>query len=108
MGHFYIGANSVAVDENEKKVIGFISARIDINETIPFLNKRPICRIGSIVVHENHRSKGIGKELMNHCSLWANSKEAYQIRLEVMSFNSSAKSFYESLGFKPQSEIWAK
>jgi len=97
---------SVAVEED--KILGFISARIDINETIPFVSKLPLCRIGSIVVDENHREKGVGKQLIEHCSLWANSHEAYQIRLEVMSFNARAKSFYESLGFKPQSEIWAK
>ncbi|CAH0536613.1 GNAT family N-acetyltransferase [Vibrio marisflavi] len=97
---------SVAVDE--ERIVGFISARMDINENIPFVIKRPLCRIGSVVVDEDHRAKGVGKKLMEHCSSWANSNEAYQIRLEVMSFNSKAKSFYESLGFKPQSEIWAK
>ncbi|MCL9782705.1 GNAT family N-acetyltransferase [Vibrio sp. S4M6] len=97
---------SVAVDE--KHVVGFISAKIDINESIPFLSKQPICRIGTIVVDENCRSKGIGKHLMDHCYSWAQENKAYQVRLEVMSFNSRAMSFYQSLGFQPQSEIWVK
>ncbi|HEH9394138.1 TPA: GNAT family N-acetyltransferase [Aeromonas salmonicida] len=89
-------------------VVGFLTARIDINESIPFLSKQPICRIGSVVVDEKHRGRGIGKELIAHCDSWAKARDACQIRLEVMSFNERAKSLYESLGFKRQSEIYAR
>ncbi|WP_339015786.1 N-acetyltransferase [Aeromonas popoffii] len=89
-------------------VVGFLTARIDINEAIPFLTRLPICRIGSVVVDEHHRSRGIGKALIAHCDDWAKARDACQIRLEVMSFNERAKSLYQSLGFQRQSEIYAR
>ena len=46
------------VAEQEGAVAGFLTARIDINETIPFLSKEPICRIGTLVVDEGQRSRG--------------------------------------------------
>lgn len=92
----------------DAEVVGFLTARIDINDAIPFLSKLPICRIGSVVVDENHRSRGIGKALIAHCDGWAKAHDACQIRLEVMSFNERAKSLYQSLGFQRQSEIYAR
>lgn len=59
------------VAEQDGRVVGFLTARIDINETIPYLSKQPICRIGSVVVDEQHRSRGIGKALIAHCDEWA-------------------------------------
>ncbi|MGY3895590.1 N-acetyltransferase family protein [Aeromonas enterica] len=92
----------------DAEVVGFLTARIDINDAVPFLSKLPICRIGSVVVDENHRSRGIGKALIAHCDGWAKAHDACQIRLEVMSFNERAKSLYQSLGFQRQSEIYAR
>ncbi|MGY3960340.1 GNAT family N-acetyltransferase [Aeromonas popoffii] len=92
----------------DAEVVGFLTARIDINEAIPFLTRLPICRIGSVVVDEHHRSRGIGKALIAHCDDWAKARDACQIRLEVMSFNERAKSLYQSLGFQRQSEIYAR
>lgn len=85
------------VAEQEGAVVGFLTARIDINETIPFLSKEPICRIGTVVVDEGRRSQGIGK-----------AHGAHQIRLEVMSFNERAKALYEALGFKMLSQTMAR
>lgn len=96
----------VAVDN--ERVLGFLTARVEINEAVPFLSKLPICRIGSVVVDEDHRSRGIGKALMAHCDGWAKAHDASQIRLEVMSFNDRARSLYESLGFTRQSETYAR
>ncbi|MEL6174008.1 GNAT family N-acetyltransferase [Aeromonas dhakensis] len=85
------------VAEQEGAVAGFLTARIDINETIPFLSKEPICRIGTLVVDEGHRSQGIGK-----------AQGASQLRLEVMAFNERAKALYERLGFKILSQTMAR
>jgi ribosomal protein S18 acetylase RimI-like enzyme len=89
-------------------VVGFLSARIDINETVPFLTTLPVCRITTLVVDEQHRSRGIGRALIAHCDDWAKAHDASQLKLEVMSFNARARSLYESLGFKRQSEIYAR
>jgi ribosomal protein S18 acetylase RimI-like enzyme len=96
------------VAEVDGVVAGFLTARIDINETIPFLSKEPICRIGTVVVDEGHRSRGIGRVLIAHCDQWGKARGASQLRLEVMSFNERARALYESLGFTRQSEIYAR
>lgn len=96
------------VAEQDGMVVGFLTARIDINETVPFLTRQPICRIGSVVVDEQSRSRGIGRALIAHCERWARARDASQIRLEVMAFNERAKALYVSLGFARQSEIYAR
>ncbi|MCJ2369063.1 MULTISPECIES: GNAT family N-acetyltransferase [Aeromonas] len=96
------------VAEQEGSVAGFLTARIDINETIPFLSKEPICRIGTLVVDEGHRSRGIGKALIAHCDEWGKAQGASQLRLEVMAFNERAKALYERLGFKMLSQTMAR
>ncbi|MFL9601274.1 GNAT family N-acetyltransferase [Aeromonas dhakensis] len=96
------------VAEQDGAVAGFLTARIDINETIPFLSKEPICRIGTLVVHEGQRSRGIGKALIAHCDEWGKAQGASQLRLEVMAFNERAKALYERLGFKMLSQTMAR
>ena len=96
------------VAEIESRVVGFLTAMITKNETIPFLVSCPVCRVGTIVVDEKYRASGVGKELMSACGKWADSQGAEQIRLEVMAFNQSAQKFYEKLGFKYHSHIMCK
>ena len=96
------------VAEQDGAVAGFLTARIDINESIPFLSKEPICRIGTVVVDEGHRSRGIGKALIAHCDEWGKAQGASQLRLEVMAFNERAKALYERLGFKMLSQTMAR
>jgi len=96
------------VAEIESRVVGFLTAIITKNETIPFLVSCPICRVRTIVVDEKYCASGVGTELMSTCSKWAASKGAEQIKLEVMAFNQSAQKFYEKLGFKDQSHIMCK
>jgi len=92
----------------ENKVLGFITAKITQNQNVIFLSRDKICRVGTIVVSKEHRSKGIGKSLMEKVELWAKNLEAKEIRLEVMEFNRSAQAFYFSNGFDIQSRILAK
>lgn len=96
------------VAEDKGKVVGFVTARITINETVPFLAKQPICRIGTVVVDQNNQFRGVGKALMDKCKEWAIGSGAVEIRLEVMNFNRQARDFYERLGYGVQSNIMAK
>lgn len=89
-------------------VIGFLTATINTNEIIPFLVKEPICRVGTIVIDQDHRSSGIGQKLMQACQVWATSSGSCEIRLEVMEFNSKAQKFYSKLGFNTQSRIMSQ
>ncbi|ARR46936.1 MULTISPECIES: GNAT family N-acetyltransferase [Vibrio] len=96
------------VAEEGQQVLGFITATITQNETISFLIKDPICRIGTIVVDENQKSKGVGRALMATVEQWARESGAIQVRLEVMEFNRDAQQFYDRLGFIPNSRLMMK
>ena len=96
------------VAEEGQQVLGFITATITQNETISFLIKDPICRIGTIVVDENQKSKGVGRALMATVEQWARESGAIQVRLEVMEFNRDAQQFYDRLGFVPNSRLMMK
>ena len=96
------------VAEESQQVLGFITATITQNETISFLIKDPICRIGTIVVDENQKSKGFGRALMAAVEQWARESGATQVRLEVMEFNHNAQQFYDKLGFVPNSRLMMK
>ena len=90
------------------EVAGFLTARIDLNESVPFLSKLPVCRITTVVVDEGLRSRGIGRALIAHGDQWGKARGASQLRLEVMAFNERARALYERLGFKAQSQTMAR
>ena len=92
----------------EDHVIGFLTATINKNESIPFLSKEPICRISTIVVDQHYRKRGVGHKLILSCDTWAIKLGVREVRLEVMEFNESAKQFYDNLGFKTSSRILTK
>ncbi|WP_223954538.1 GNAT family N-acetyltransferase, partial [Aeromonas caviae] len=87
---------------------GFLTARIDLNESVPFLSKLPVCRITTVVVDEGQRSRSIGRALIAHGDQWGKARGASQLRLEVMTFNERARALYEQLGFKAQSQTMAR
>ncbi|MGI9950445.1 GNAT family N-acetyltransferase [Vibrio hyugaensis] len=98
----------ILIAEEGQQVLGFITAHITQNETISFLIKDPICRIGTIVVDENQKTKGIGRLLMTEVEQWARASGAVQLRLEVMEFNQAAQQFYDKLGFVTNSRLMMK
>lgn len=96
------------VARDEHRILGFITAKITQNQKVIFLSRDKICRVGTIVVSKEHRSKGIGRSLMEKVEIWAKKFDAKEIRLEVMEFNRSAQAFYKSDGYDIQSRILAK
>ncbi|MDF4310132.1 GNAT family N-acetyltransferase, partial [Vibrio parahaemolyticus] len=78
------------------------------NDTVSFLIKDPICRVGTIVVDEEQKQQGIGRQLLQACEQWARDANATQVRLEVMEFNQPAQRFYDNQGFKTNSRIMLK
>lgn len=96
------------VAELDDQVAGFLTASILKNESVPFLTKQPICKVGTVVVHEDYRSQGIGRALMHACEEWARTRGAAELQLEVMEFNADAQRLYLELGFETKSRIMAK
>lgn len=98
----------LACDEETARVLGFITMNWQENNTIPFLYRRRICRIGTIVVSEYHQNKGIGKILLDAATAWGQAQGAVEIRLEVFDFNRDAIAFYQKQGYQVQSHIMFK
>ncbi|MFZ3002453.1 MAG: GNAT family N-acetyltransferase [Undibacterium umbellatum] len=91
-----------------EQVLGFITMSWNENTTIPFLYRRRICRLGTIVVSDAHQKLGIGKLLMDGATSWALEHDAVEIRLEVFDFNRNAMDFYAAQGYGVQSHIMSK
>jgi GNAT superfamily N-acetyltransferase len=82
----------VAVYENI--VIGWIGVSYNIS-----LESPPLCEIRGLVVHEQYRSKGVGRMLIDKAKEWGRSKEVNNLRLRCNVKRLEAISFYQKVGF---------
>ncbi len=87
----------VATLNNE--IIGLAKAEIETASNFPLFVQRRWMLIGTIIVDEEHRGKGIGQMLLDHLKDWALQNEVFEVELTVYAFNESAKRFYEKNGF---------
>ncbi|SFK93485.1 Acetyltransferase (GNAT) domain-containing protein [Paenibacillus sp. 1_12] len=55
--------------------------------------------IGGLVVHHQHRRKGIGEQLMRSCEEWAKQKEYNVVRVRSGGHRVEAHQFYERIGY---------
>ncbi|MBP1999614.1 putative N-acetyltransferase YhbS [Paenibacillus shirakamiensis] len=85
------------VAELDGKVVGTISLRqFQTNDM-----ERPVTRITSLIVDEDHRGKGIGKLLMAEVEAWGKRKGSEELFLSTGDDHRlEAKPFYEHLGFQ--------
>jgi ribosomal-protein-alanine N-acetyltransferase len=73
----------------EKKIIGFVSARIVLDEVY----------INNIAVTADFRKKGVGRLLLSDLEEYVRPMAAF-ITLEVRASNKAAKKLYEASGYK--------
>lgn len=86
----------VAVDKDE--IIGILIAE---KKTAPQLENPLVCNIGTLVVKQEFRKRGIGKMLMDYCIDTCKNMKIQEIKLGVFNDNINACKFYEKYGFKP-------
>ena len=79
------------VVEINNKVIGYASLHV-----IDKINRRS-CLIEDVVIHKNYRSKGIGRDLINHLINFSKNKKCDKI---ILNSSESNVIFYEKLGFE--------
>lgn len=87
------GKNLLLVAENDKKVVGFISAQ---RGTLNRVKHTAYIVIG---IRKEFQGKGIGKEFFKRLDLWAKDKGIIRLELTVMCPNIVAKHLYEKNGF---------
>ena len=60
---------------------------------------KPLLNIHDMIVHKEHRSKGVAQKLMAKVEEIARSKECCKLTLEVLSNNTKAQNSYVKFGF---------
>jgi len=68
------------------------------------LESGSFCELGGLVVDENHRSKGIGKLLIEKAIEWTTNRNVPLLRLRSNVIRKDAHRFYFRLGFKETKE----
>ena len=82
----------VAVENNE--IIGFLSAQKG------YFNKIKHTAYIVVGIREEHRNKGIGKELFRSLDIWTKKEKIMRLELTVVCENIIAKNLYEKNGFE--------
>ena len=90
--------NVTYIAEVDKELLGFIHARThkdsisgEVCGTIPLLAVSP-----------KSQGLGVGKQLVEKAEIWAKSSGCRLLHLEVFANNKKASSFYQNIGFEPE------
>ena len=89
----------VAVYESE--IIGLTLAEIRNSLDDPIFTHRKFVYIDEIAVAASHRSRGVGRALMDQVHQWAAEQSIAEIELQVWERNTNAIGFYQQLGYQP-------
>lgn len=92
-----IASENSGVNE-EERVIGFLSG--ELREGSPTFSPKTWASVDDIYVIPEHRSRGIGRELVRRCREWADEHGADGVSLQVAAANSRARDLYKRLGFR--------
>ena len=86
--------HSAFVYMDDEKLLGFIHVFTALRiESLPF------AEIGGLVVDENSRGRGIGKQLVRKAIEWSAGKNIHTLRVRCNTRRKEAHLFYTSLGF---------
>lgn len=88
----------------------------DISEIVGTAVLRPVtvhgkinvALLGFLYVNEKYRGKGYGKFIMATCESHAKKFNCTSVQLSVLGNNTSAKEFYDAVGYKPTQIFLAK
>jgi GNAT superfamily N-acetyltransferase len=80
-------------------VAGWIHANLIIS-----LESEPFVEIKGLVVDEQHRNAGIGKQLIEHVRLWTAQRSISRIRVRCNTKRNASHLFYKKIGFSETKE----
>ena len=86
---------AVARDDHDQ-AIGMASAQIVVSTAEGALS----AWIEDMVVHQDYRRQGIGKQLLDYLVAWAKTRGATRVQLVVDQENERAEYFYKALGWQ--------
>jgi len=90
--------NATFIAETNNVSLGFIHVRTHIDG----ISGETCGTVPLLAVSPKSQGLGIGKLLINHAEKWAKNLGCRLLHLEVFANNKKADSFYQNLGFKPE------
>ncbi len=87
------------VAEMRNEVIGFLAGKV--GTLPPYFGGFPFGFISEVFVSEAHRSKSIGRGLLDSAAQWFAAQQVKRIELQVL-LNNPARKFYRDLGWKEE------
>ena len=82
---------AVLVAEHRGELLGLCTAYLDLNS----VRFGPRCWVEDLAVSPQHRSQGVGKELLDHAKDWARDRGATHLALSSAEARADAHRFYE-------------
>jgi GNAT superfamily N-acetyltransferase len=87
--------NFVLVAEEEDKIVGFAS--FSVRDVIRY--PKPIAELDELFIDQQHRKKGIGRQLMQTVEAKAKEKNCYRVYIESHYKHKEGHAFYEAIGY---------
>jgi GNAT superfamily N-acetyltransferase len=85
---------AVLVAEHRADLLGLCTAYLDMNS----VRYGPRCWVEDLAVSPQHRSQGVGKELLDAAKDWARERGATHLELDSSDLREDAHRFYEREG----------
>lgn len=89
------------VAETAGTIVGFAECYIQRSSTFPVIREREWVQLDNIAILKEYQHLHAGSRLLDEVVDWAREKGISRVELKVYDFNSSARDFYISKGFKP-------
>jgi diamine N-acetyltransferase len=97
---FFRNHTSAALLAETDRVVGVVLVLQRPAPAFPVFRQLSFAVLDVIAVDPAWRRRGIGKQLVQSASVWAESRGAAWLELGVYEFNREALAFYEALGFQ--------
>jgi GNAT superfamily N-acetyltransferase len=82
--------------DDDGQAVGMASAQIVVSTAEGALS----AWIEDVVVHQDHRRQGIGRQLLDHLVAWAKTHGATRVQLVADQENAGADLFYKAIGWQ--------
>ncbi len=92
--------STLLVAEDDGQVVGLVHFSEREAEDHPILTPRRYLKVGTLVVAESRRGRGIGTALMRRAHEWAEARGLSEAELNVYEFNQGAIGLYEGIGYE--------
>lgn len=92
--------DALFVAEQRGVLVGLILCQVRYSPAFELFVPRRYAHVNDIVVRESSQGQGIGQMLLRRVHEWAKEQSMTEIDLDVYEFNTSARLFYERLGYQ--------